>query len=443
MRQVMTVFGYTFREAVGKKSFIISTIIMLVLITALCATPAVINLINGGNETSNIGHMIDSTGDAAAQPGESAQPLVWSGKMPDTPQPYACLYIDEQGLIPDAVRTLSLAFPNTTFMTGTAADLEAARALCSEEGDLSILIVTPMENGEPFMEAVTRDFMSGISAKDAADALSRQRTLSILNDLGADEAVRRAVTAKMPYSASIAGSMNVSGYTMGILLTMLIFFAIYFYGYGVSMSVATEKTTRVMETLVVSARPSRILIGKCVAMGTVGLLQFGGVIGYTALMFKLLVPEGTMLLGMALDISAFTARSALWVFVYFILGYALYAVLNAVCGAMVSKIEDLNTAMMPVMLVAMISFYLGYITAIVGDTGIITKVAMYLPFSAPFIMPFKLLNGAVATSDLIISSALLLVGTLLLARISIRVYEASVLHYGKRLGFKDLKKLKV
>ena len=65
----------------------------------------------------------------------------------------------------------------------------------------------------------------------------------------------------------IAGQMDLSGYALGLILTVLMFFAIYYYGYGVSMSVATEKASRVMETLVVSAKPSRLLIGKCLAMG--------------------------------------------------------------------------------------------------------------------------------------------------------------------------------
>ena len=149
-------------------------------------------------------------------------------------------------------------------------------------------------------------------------------------------------------------------------------------------SVAGEKTSRVMETLVVSAKPSRILIGKCLGMGLLGLCQFGGTLLFTFICWKTLIPEGFTLFGEELSLSAFTPGSALLVLLFFILGYSLYAMLNAVCGALVDKAEDLNNAMMPVMLISIGSFYLSYFTAIMGTTyDYLVNLAMYLPFSAP------------------------------------------------------------
>ena len=96
----------------------------------------------------------------------------------------------------------------------------------------------------------------------------------------------------------------------------------------------------------------------------------------------------------------------------------------------VSKIEDLNSAMLPVMLIAMISFYLGYINAVMPNSGsVLQKAAMYIPFSSPFIIPFRLLNGDVLASDLIISIALLIVAIVVITLICIRIYAASVLQY--------------
>mgnify|MGYP000594530332 FL=1 len=70
--------------------------------------------------------------------------------------------------------------------------------------------------------------------------------------------------------------MNLTEYVVGLLLTFVMFFAVYYYGYGVAMSISSEKTSRVMETLIISAKPSKILIGKCLAMGVLGLLQLVG-----------------------------------------------------------------------------------------------------------------------------------------------------------------------
>ena len=102
-------------------------------------------------------------------------------------------------------------------------------------------------------------------------------------------------------------------------------------------------------------------------------------------------------------------------------------------------IEDLNSAMLPVMLVAMISFYLGYINAVMPNSGsVLQKATMYIPFSSPFIIPFRLLNGDVLASDLIISIALLVVAIVVITLICIRIYSASVLQYGKRMKLKEL-----
>ena len=134
--------------------------------------------------------------------------------------------------------------------------------------------------------------MSGINAQTAAQALSDLYIANTLIKQGISSDTIAFAQSSLPFSVTYMGSMNVSGYAIGILLTMLIFFAIYFYGYGVSMSVATEKTSRVMETLIVSAKPSRILIGKCLAMGFLGLAQFTGVLLFGVLCYNLLIPEG-------------------------------------------------------------------------------------------------------------------------------------------------------
>ena len=126
--------------------------------------------------------------------------------------------------------------------------------------------------------------------------------------------------------------------------------------------------------------------------------------------------------------------------IYFILGYTVYAFLNAVTGATVSKVEDLNSAQMPVAMIALISFYLAYFTATVPDSSA-SKFASIFPFSSAFSMPGRILAGGVASWEIIISIAILLVTAVLLAFISIKAYSGAVLHYGKRLNIKELLKL--
>lgn len=413
MKQIMIIFGYTFRDAARKKAFVISTVIMLALILVLFSVPKMMSVFSGGDAGS---------GEIAGSVSEKSK---------------KCYYIDEKNLIPQAVQVLASSFPDIEFAAAGGDGIDVFKKEIEENADLSAVVVTE-QDGLPFITAVFKDFMSSVPVDAVAELLSKSYISDTLAGQGVDGDTIAFAQMQLPYASETVGSMNMSGYILGIVLTILIFFAVYYYGYGVSMSVASEKTSRVMETLIVSAKPSRILLGKCLAMGALGLCQFSGTLVFGAFCYKLLISDDFSLMGMPLSLSGFTPGTAVLIVVYFILGYSLYAVMNAVCGASVSKIEDLNSAMMPVMMTAMISFYLGYFTAITGaGSSLLQKAAMYIPFSSPFIVPFKLLNNDISSTDLAISVALLLAAIAVTAYISIRVYSASVLHYGRKLKFKE------
>lgn len=421
MKQIGIIMQYTFNDAIRKKAFKISTIIVVLLIALLCALPRVIASFDDGDNSA------EEEQTAAAS---------YAGK---------CYYIDDQNLIPGGAEALKSYFTNTEILTGSGESLDQYKDEIGEDGTVSAIVITKSETSAvPGIQIITKDFMSGISGDGAAEALTEAYVSDLLTAQGVAPETIELTKTKLTYESQMAGYMNLSGYIMGILVTVLIFYAIYYYGYGVSMSIATEKTSRVMETLVVSAKPSHILIGKCLGMGLLGICQFVIVLLSGVLFYKLFIPENFALMGMPLTLDAFTYKSAILIGVYFLLGYALYAVLNAVCGASVSKIEDLNSAMMPVMLVAMLSFFIGYFTAISGSgSSLFQKIAMYVPFCSPFILPFRLLNGDVAALDITISIALLIAAIIIITIISIRIYSASVLHYGKRMKWKEMYKTKI
>lgn len=421
MKQIGIIMQYTFNDAIRKKAFKISTIIVVLLIALLCALPRVLASFDDGDNSA------EEEQTAAAS---------YAG---------TCYYIDDQNLIPGGAEALKSYFTNTEILTGSGESLDQYKDEIGEDGTVSAIVITKSETSAvPGIQIITKDFMSGISGDGAAEALTEAYVSDLLTAQGVAPETIELTKTKLTYESQMAGSMNLSGYIMGILVTVLIFYAIYYYGYGVSMSIATEKTSRVMETLVVSAKPSHILIGKCLGMGLLGICQFIIVLLSGVLFYKLFIPENFALMGMPLTLDAFTYKSAILIGVYFLLGYALYAVLNAVCGASVSKIEDLNSAMMPVMLVAMLSFFIGYFTAISGSgSSLFQKIAMYVPFCSPFILPFRLLNGDVAALDITISIALLIAAIIIITIISIRIYSASVLHYGKRMKWKEMYKTKI
>lgn len=425
MRQILTVFSYTFKEGIRKKAFLISTGIIMAIILLLCFVPRVLSLV-GKDEKVNV------------QDTEQQDTVMTESEE----KTGTCYFIDEQGIFVKNIQYFQQMYPNLNFEIYDTKDFESLKEKVAEN-DKNSMIYIQHQGERPLIRVVKPNFMKGISSEQVAEVCNAVWQLEYLTSRGVSEDV--AAESQMPLSCEeeAAGEMDLTGYILGLVMTFVMFFAVYYYGYGVAMSVASEKTSRVMETLIISAKPSRILVGKCLAMGVLGILQLGGLLLFGVLCYSFLIPQGLQIAGLNLTFSGVSPGNILILALYFVLGYALYAVINSVCGAAVSKVEDLNSAMMPVSIIAILGFYLGYFTSVAGGgSNMLSKLAVYLPISAPFAVPFKVLTGDIGSMELLISIGLLVVTIVVVAAVSSRIYSASVMHYGNRLKWKDLRKIK-
>lgn len=412
MKQIFTVFAFTLKDAIRKKAFIISTAIILALIIGGSAALAI--FMGSFDETD------EGTDEA--------------------PQKNICYYLDEHDILPGAAEALTVLYDVKEI---TAAEKEDVVAQIKEDKSISLLEVSA-KNSQPLVTVYSKDFMSGVGANisSVSQIINEVHSMNVLVNSGVDPDLVILSRQPVQYETVSAGEMNASAYVIGIVFTLLMFFAIYYYGYGVAMSVATEKTSRVMETLIVSAKPSRILLGKCFGMGVLGIIQFAMIVLMGGLCLKFIIPSELLTQNSEFSLSVLSAETVAVMFVYFVLGYSLFAVMNAVSGALVSKIEDLNSAMMPVMLLSMVGFYLGYFVNILSPgSGIVQKIAMYLPISSPFIVPSSMLSNSIEPYQVVISVLILAFSVIAVGALSVKIYSASVLHYGKKLKFKDAIKM--
>lgn len=419
MKDILTVFSFTLRDGLRKKAFQLTTILVLVLIVVACLIP----------------RLIHSDGDT---------PPVEETPAGDSSGDYSqfCYLIDESGLVPGLQEALAAADPSTDFRTGQSGQLESYQEEIEKDKNITAAVILPGEaGGLPKVIFYASDFLNSGPMETVKAMIKMVYVSHLLTEAGLPAGTAQLALGEVETELQMVNKMDLSGYLIGIVLIMIIFFAVYYYGYSVAMSVASEKTSRVMETLIVSAKPSRILLGKCLAMGVLGLLQLSLFLIAGGVCFTLIVPDGFTIGGMPLALSSFTPLSALLILVYFILGFALYAMLNSVCGATVSRIEDLNSAMMPAVLISMLSFYFAYFPLIMPGSSV-SRITTLVPLTAPFVMPFRLLNETVPTADILLSILFLLIAIVLIAAVSIRLYSASVLHYGERLKLKDLFRLK-
>ena len=305
MNEIKTVFGFTVRSAVRKKPFKISTIVLLVLILILCALPSLLS-----SDT-------DASEETVAE------------------KTYNCYYIDASGLIPGGREVLEALLPGAEIVDGDIEKLDAYGAEC--DGNGSTLVVEVVErDGAPFI-----NLYQGALANTTGvvDALNERYVASLLAENGVSDDVIALTAAKLGSAALPLGTMRFTGYVAGIVVLMLMFFAIYFYGYSVASSVASEKSSRVMETLVVSAKPRNILAGKLFGTAFVGFVQLAVCAVFAVACHQLLVPEGFTVAGMPLSFETFTPLNALLILLLFVLGFFLYALLYSITGAMVSRTE--------------------------------------------------------------------------------------------------------
>jgi ABC-2 type transport system permease protein len=238
-----------------------------------------------------------------------------------------------------------------------------------------------------------------------------------------------------PYDPGAYASRLIVGAVFGVL----IFITIVIYGMWVAAGVVAEKSSRVMELLVSAASPRQLVIGKALGIGLAGATQYVLVLVPAILTLLIESQLATALLGPAAGISpslkALSPALLLAFGVYYTLGFALYSLIYAAAGSLVSRPEDLQIIALPLSLLAIV----GYIQAILALTGGITgfiRFASLVPFWSPFVMLTRLSVGRVEPMEIVVSISLLLVTILVTAVVAIRIYAAGVLLYGQRPGLR-------
>ena len=223
-----------------------------------------------------------------------------------------------------------------------------------------------------------------------------------------------------------------------MIISVVLFYAVFFCAQQVSVAITTEKTSKIIETLVTSTDSKTIVLGKTLGIGLVGLVQV--VLMITVAIISAKCCMDAELLNTIFDVSSITPKLLILTLVYFCFGYALYSLFFALTGAIVSKPEDVQYANGPVGFVAVIGFYLAYFS-MMNPSSSLNKISGIVPISSPFSMPLRIMMGTATNGEILISLAVLIISTLLLAIIAIKVYSSTILNTGARLTLKEAIKM--
>ncbi len=237
--------------------------------------------------------------------------------------------------------------------------------------------------------------------------------------------------------APISGSDFAGRRIVAIVLLVLIFMMIVIYGMWVAAGVVAEKTSRVMELIVASASPRQLVVGKVLGIGVAGMTQYVLVLGcgIAAIAVEERIAEvafgpGS---GVAPSLAALTPGLLIAYALYFVLGFALYALIYAAAGSLVARPEDLQTIALPLSIVAIIGYLMAAL-ALTGNVPAYLRFASFVPFWSPFVMLTRLSVGRVEAWELALSLGLLVLAIVGIGWLAIRVYAAGVLLYGQRPG---------
>lgn len=214
----------------------------------------------------------------------------------------------------------------------------------------------------------------------------------------------------------------------------------------IATAIATDKSSKVVEYLLTSVRPMALIVGKVLAMllATIGQMALLLALAYTSSVVtgKLTGQEGYLEQIIPADIwASITLGNALLSLVVIVLGFIFYAVLAGMCGATVSRLEEIQEGMTLLTVLNMVGMYVGIIGAgmmMESATNPVVTVAILFPLSSSFLLPGGLLTGCVAWPYALISIVILIVADILLFRFVASIYEMLITHNGSKIPLKEL-----
>ena len=248
----------------------------------------------------------------------------------------------------------------------------------------------------------------GMSAEDAAGVMSIQIDAQV-ESLGKDQ-------------------MQNFFYTY--IMIFALYMVILLYGQMVAMSVATEKSSRAMELLITSAKPINMMFGKVLAACMAGLVQLVAIFG-SALVFYNVNKSYWGDNGIIDSIFNIPPELFVYMLVFFLLGFLIYAFLYGAISSTVSKLEDINTAVQPVTFLFLFGFMVVIFSMTSGSVdNVLMTVCSYIPFTSPMAMFTRIAMSTVPWYEIAISIGILVASTFGIGILSAKIYRVGVLMYG-------------
>jgi ABC-2 type transport system permease protein len=375
------------RQRLRGRSFLISTVVIVVAVLAVAVVYRLVS--DDGRDAATIG-VVGTT------PAGFAETVTAAGDVFD----------------------VDIEVEPQTDMASAQSDLDDGRLDAVVDGDAgAVLVVDDLSAG---VESALQQSWTAASARTS------------LLDAGLTAAEVDAALTPAPLAVQLAEDAGDEqepdglAVLVGMFAAIALFGALQMYGSFILMGVVEEKSTAVIEVLLARVRAPDLLAGKVLGIGIVAMLQFA----------VLVIASVVSLLISGVTVSADIWATLPWAIVWFLGGFALYALLYAMAGALVSRQEDAQAAAVPVTVILMTGYVAVFI--FVGDPRLpVARVMSLLPPFSPLLMPMRIAAGAASALDITVALVLLVASIALMARLAGRIYGQLLLRRGSRVNWLD------
>ena len=309
--------------------------------------------------------------------------------------------------------------------------------------DAYLLIPANIDSPDAKFEFRSRkggDFVANDTLKDALNSAVRSERLTgahiseaLLNDLSADvDLDSKSINEK--------GEEKDSDmlFIASLVIGMMIYITLTIYGQVIMGAVVEEKETRIAEILFSSARPFELMFGKLVGVGLAGLTQLSVWVGSLIAIITFLSTQADTSQIFA-SLPHFTPLMIFYFFVFFIVGFFMYASIFALIGSMVTTVQEGGQFAFPPIMLMLIGFYLSF--AVIRDpNSSLSFWASISPLFAPLTMPVRIMAETPPFWQIALSIFLNCLTIAALVWLASRVYRVGMLMYGKRATIPEVLK---
>jgi len=357
--------------------------------------------------------------------------VLFTSDQEDTPQEKSVLLVKAHDpAAGDMVQqTFAAAFPDYEVVLTEADTDRIKEQVLSQEAE-SAFVLTGLSS--------YIYYVNNLSMYDANEAIVNEVLQKLCQLQGMLEHGMTPEQAGEIMTVQVAGQVETLGkdQAQNFFYTYIMIFALYMvillYGQMVAMNVATEKSSRAMELLITSAKPTAMMFGKVIASCIAGLVQLIAIFGSALLFYHL--NKSYWDAGGIMD-SLFNIPPELlgYMLAFFLLGFLIYAFLYGSIASTVSKLEDINTAVQPVTYL----FLFGFMVVIFSMTSanvdsILMKACSFIPFTSPMAMFTRIAMSTVPWYEILLSIVILVGSTVGIGFLSAKIYRVGVLLYGNK-----------